>query len=82
MKDKINFIIAQINPVVGDISGNTERIIDIIVKNRELNSTKIFVFPELALCGYSPEDLLFRQDFVKSIDEAINKIKKIIAPTL
>ena len=53
MKDKINFIIAQINPVVGDISGNTERIIDIIVKNRELNSTKIFVFPELALCGYS-----------------------------
>lgn len=78
MKDKINFIIAQINPVVGDISGNTERIIDIIIKNRELNSTKIFVFPELALCGYSPEDLLFRQDFVKSIDEAINKIKKII----
>lgn len=78
MNDKINFIIAQINPVVGDISGNTERIIDIIIKNRELNTSKIFVFPELALCGYSPEDLLFRHDFVKSINEAIDKIKKNI----
>jgi len=78
MNDKINFIIAQINPVVGDISANTERIIDIVIKNRELNSTKIFVFPELALCGYSPEDLLFRQDFVKSINKAIDKIRKFI----
>ena len=35
---------------------------DIIDNNRGLNGTKVFIFPELALCGYSPEDLLFRKD--------------------
>ena len=74
MEQNIKFIIAQFNAVVGDIEGNTNRIIDIIVNNRELNCIKIFVFPELALCGYLPEDLLFRSDFKLSVQKAIDKI--------
>ena len=74
MEQNIKFIIAQFNAVVGDIEGNSNRIIDIIVNNRELNCTKIFVFPELALCGYLPEDLLFRSDFKLSVQKAIDKI--------
>jgi NAD+ synthase (glutamine-hydrolysing) len=78
MKNKLEFIIVQFNATVGDIEGNATRIIDIISKNRSLNTTKIFVFPELALCGYSPEDLLYRQDFENSINTYINKIVNFI----
>jgi len=74
MEQNIKFIIAQFNAVVGDIEGNTNRIIDIIDNNRELNCIKIFVFPELALCGYLPEDLLFRCDFTIAVQKAIDKI--------
>ena len=74
MEQNIKFIVAQFNAVVGDIDGNTNRIIDIIISNRELNCKKIFIFPELALCGYLPEDLLFRSDFTIAVQKAIDKI--------
>ncbi len=78
MKKKVEFIISQFNAVVGDIEGNLDRIIDIIDKNRQLNAPKVFVFPELALCGYSPEDLLFREDFSIKINKSIDKIQNYI----
>ncbi len=75
MKEKIEIVIAQFNAVVGDIDANANRIIDIIRKNRSLDTTRLIVFPELALCGYSPEDLLYRKDFANACNSAINKIK-------
>ena len=78
MKEKIEFIISQFNATVGDIEGNKEKIINIIDSNREFNATKVFVFPELALCGYSPEDLLFRRDFADKINKSISEIKDYI----
>ena len=78
MKGKVEFIIAQFNAVVGDIEGNLEKIIDIIDKNRKLNAPKVFVFPELAICGYSPEDLLFRDAFSVKINKSITKIQNYI----
>ncbi len=78
MKEKIEFIISQFNAVVGDIEGNKEKIINIINSNREFNATKVFIFPELALCGYSPEDLLFRRDFADKINNSILEIKEHI----
>ena len=78
MKEKIEFIVNQFNAVVGDIEGNTSRIIDIILNNRTLTATKVFIFPELALSGYSPEDLLFREDFAEKINNAINQIENTV----
>ena len=52
MKEKVEVLIAQFNSVVGDLEGNTNRIINIIKQNRSLNSKKIIIFPDLALCGY------------------------------
>ena len=75
MKEKVEVLIAQFNSVVGDLEGNTNRIINIIKQNRALNSKKIIIFPELALCGYSPEDLLLRKDFSQAIENSINTIK-------
>ena len=75
MKEKVEVLIAQFNSVVGDLEGNTNRIINIIKQNRSLNSKKIIIFPELALCGYSPEDLLLRKDFSHAIENSIKTIK-------
>ncbi len=63
--------LAQINPIVGDIDGNTKKIISIIKK---INAD-IVVFPELSITGYSPQDLLLRKNF---IDENISALIKIV----
>jgi NAD+ synthase (glutamine-hydrolysing) len=55
---------AQINPTLGDLSGNVEKIAQWIDKAREIGSG-IITFPELVLCGYLPEDLLIRTGFLK-----------------
>ena len=54
--------IAQLNPVLGDLAGNIERILDYAERAKAAGAT-LLVAPELALCGYPPEDLLFRRDF-------------------
>ncbi|MBI2657572.1 hypothetical protein HYX08_02650 [Candidatus Woesearchaeota archaeon] len=66
--------LAQINPIVGDIGGNTEKIISVIKSAK----ADIVVFPELSVTGYSPQDLLLRKDFVES---NISALKKIVRST-
>ena len=75
MKEKVEIIIAQFNAVVGDMDGNSKRILDVIRDNRSLDTTKLIIFPELALCGYSPEDLLYRRDFANSCNNSVNSLK-------
>jgi NAD+ synthase (glutamine-hydrolysing) len=55
--------LAQINSIVGDISGNADKIRDYTKKAAELDAD-IVVFPELAMCGYPPEDLLLKPDLI------------------
>ncbi len=54
--------IAQINTMVGDIAGNANKILD-FTNRAKLGGASLVITPELALCGYPPEDLLFRDDF-------------------
>jgi NAD+ synthase (glutamine-hydrolysing) len=54
---------AQINTTVGDLSGNTAKIVDWIARARSMKAD-VVTFPELALCGYPPEDLLLRPRFL------------------
>lgn len=67
--------LAQINPTVGDIEGNSKKIIKYI---REARKQKIdlIAFPELSLCGYPPEDLLFKEHFLKSNKKFLSRISK------
>lgn len=65
--------IAQINCTVGDILGNSARILDFVQRARA-ESADLVVTPELALCGYPPEDLLLRQDFYESCDIALQQL--------
>ena len=56
----MKIVMAQINTLVGDIKGNTQRIVDVCVDQSALGVDMV-VFPELTLTGYPPEDLLLRQ---------------------
>ncbi len=55
--------LAQLNPTVGDISGNTERVIRAIMAAEE-QGAGIILTPELVLTGYPPEDLVYKRHFV------------------
>ena len=59
----LRLALAQINPTVGDLSGNTEKILEYVRKARRARAD-IALFPELALTGYPPEDLLLKPQFI------------------
>ena len=67
--------LAQINPTVGDIEGNTRRIVDGIGQARALGADLV-AFPELAVTGYPPEDLLFKSAFIEANLAALADVTK------
>jgi NAD+ synthase (glutamine-hydrolysing) len=67
--------IAQINPTVGDLSGNTAKIIEFIGRAKSLG-VDLITFPELAVTGYPPEDLLLKPQFISRNRESLDKIIK------
>jgi len=73
--EKLRVSLAQINPTVGDLAGNTKKIIEYIQKGRE-QGTDIVAFPEMAVTGYPPEDLLLKPGFIKDNLEALRAIQK------
>ena len=60
----IRIALAQINSTVGDLSGNTAKICSYIDKAKDLD-VDLIAFPELAITGYPPEDLVFKNEFVQ-----------------
>ncbi|MFC2004696.1 NAD+ synthase [Chloroflexota bacterium] len=65
---------AQLNATVGDFAGNTQKILEAIAEARSLE-VDLLTFPELAICGYPPEDLLFKPKF---IDENLRSLAKVV----
>ena len=63
MKTPLTVAVAQLNCVVGDISGNARRILDAVARAKAAGADVVLT-PELALCGYPPEDLLLRPAFL------------------
>jgi NAD+ synthase (glutamine-hydrolysing) len=68
--------LAQLNPIIGNIKYNVAKISRVIKICRNLK-VNLVIFPELALTGYPPRDLLLRKDFLKQAEIALNKF---IAP--
>ena len=71
--DNIRVGVAQINSTVGDLSGNTKKAIESIDRAKSLG-VDLLTFPELAITGYPPEDLLLKPQFVRQNKESLNKI--------
>lgn len=66
--------LAQYDFPVGDITGNVRRIQTLIEQARVAHGADLIVFPELCVSGYSPEDLLFRPQFLAECDSAVRAI--------
>jgi NAD+ synthase (glutamine-hydrolysing) len=67
--------ICQLGPVVGDLAGNVERIVAALGQAEEAGSD-LAVFPELAIAGYPPEDLLLKPGFVADNMAALTKVAR------
>ena len=65
--------IAQINTTVGDLSGNSSRILQAYAQLVE-DGAELVLFPELAMCGYPPRDLLFKSRFVADTERALEAV--------
>ncbi|MBG5882692.1 NAD+ synthase [Providencia alcalifaciens] len=74
MSRKLNISLAQLNWLVGDIEGNCDRMLQTVEEQAE--HTDIVMFSELALTGYSPEDLLFRHDFEERCTTQLKRLQQ------
>lgn len=75
MTDAVKAALAQIDLVVGDVAGNTAKIIEYAQRARDAESADIVVFPELSVCGYPPEDLLFHAGLRHDVEAAVAEIR-------
>ncbi len=69
----LRIALAQMNSTVGDLKGNSRKIISFIEKAKK-QKADVVAFPELAITGYPPEDLLLKPQFIADNKEALNKI--------
>lgn len=68
MTHPIGMTLAQLNPVVGDLDGNADKILD-VWRSAE---TDLILFPELVLSGYPPEDLVINPNFINKVEDKVN----------
>jgi NAD+ synthase (glutamine-hydrolysing) len=75
MNNTVTVALAQLDLVVGDVRGNADRIIEYADRARNEMRADLVVFPELSVCGYPPEDLLFHSGLRRRVDEALVRIR-------
>ncbi len=74
MTPALRLLLAQCNFCVGDINGNTRKILAVSERARDEFNAEVLVFPELAVTGYPPEDLLFRPALHRRVKLALDEI--------
>ncbi len=67
--------LAQINCVVGDLTGNLDKIRDYVRRGADAG-VELLALPELAICGYPPEDLLFKPQFVDDVKAGLEELAR------
>tara|TARA_R110001592_G_scaffold215025_2_gene468348 strand:+ start:131091 stop:132722 length:1632 start_codon:yes stop_codon:yes gene_type:complete len=70
----LNILMAQMNTLVGDFTGNTTRVIETIARVQGREGTTVLIFPELTLSGYPPEDLLLRPSVERRVGQSLDRI--------
>ena len=75
MVTKLKIALAQLNPLVGDVVGNTKKLID--VRSKLDKDVDILVAPELYISGYPIDDLVLREDFLDLVNKEINNLKNL-----
>ncbi len=78
MSNEITLALAQLDLAVGDVAGTVDQIIHYAEKARDDLRADIVVFPELSVCGYPPEDLLFHSGLRYDVENAITRLKSSV----
>ena len=75
----LRIVMAQLDFMVGDVYANADKILQACVQARDELAADAIVFPELALTGYPPEDLLLRKHFIEYVDVAVEHLCREIS---
>ena len=78
MDNTVIVALAQLDLVVGDVKGNTRRIIESAERARDELHADLVAFPELSICGYPPEDLLFHAGLRHAVERSLEDIRASI----
>ncbi|HMA61217.1 MAG TPA: nitrilase-related carbon-nitrogen hydrolase, partial [bacterium] len=81
MSDSIKLGLAQINPTVGDFSGNKKKILHYIQQSQQ-KDIDILTFPELTITGYPPSDLLLRDNFIQKNQNVLTEIAQKVGQNI
>src|SRR6202049_3658674 len=73
---QLRCVMAQLNLVVGDVDGNTSRIVAATVAARDQYRADVVLLPELAVSGYPPEDLLFHSGMRTQVGKSLERLKQ------
>jgi NAD+ synthase (glutamine-hydrolysing) len=74
----VRIALAQINPTIGDFSGNTRKIRE-FYERAAGQGAELVIFPELAICGYMPGDFLEKDSFLKRCESALHEVAALTA---
>lgn len=74
----LKVVLAQLNFTVGDIKGNCDLIVDTAIHARDELGAGLVVFPELAVTGYPPEDLLLKRGFLRDVERAVDGLRNAV----
>ena len=75
----LKLCIAQLNLVVGDLAGNSQKIIQ-AAQDAYQDGARLVLTPELSICGYAAEDLFLRSAFIAACDDAVKAVATALAP--
>ncbi len=73
---RLRVVLAQLNLVVGDVDGNTSRIVATASEARDRLKADVVLFPELAVSGYPPEDLLFHSGMRTQVGRSLERLRR------
>ena len=71
--------LAQLNTRVGAIDANAQSVIDAAAHARDRLGCELVLFPELAICGYPPEDLLLHRGLRNRVEAAVERVRREVA---
>ncbi|MEY3473936.1 MAG: hypothetical protein RL087_394, partial [Pseudomonadota bacterium] len=74
----LKICVAQLNFVVGDMTGNARRIVE-AARSAHAQGARLLLTPELSICGYAAEDLFLRPSFIAACDDAVNGVARELA---
>jgi NAD+ synthase (glutamine-hydrolysing) len=78
MNSTVKVALAQVDLAVGDVAGNTAKILDYAARARDEMQADLVVFPELSVCGYPPEDLLLHAGLRYRTEQAVADIREAV----